>query len=58
MKQEEAREGIIQNVTNVCEIAEEICRIEEEGEKNMFFNLPVWGTPKDLMASLCYDDEI
>uniref|UniRef100_A0A1J3K1T2 Uncharacterized protein n=1 Tax=Noccaea caerulescens TaxID=107243 RepID=A0A1J3K1T2_NOCCA len=52
---EEAREWIIQNVSQVCEIAEEISRVEEEEEKEMFFNLPVWGTPKDLMASLCYD---
>ncbi|CAH2080072.1 unnamed protein product [Thlaspi arvense] len=55
---EEAREGIIQNVSSVCEIAEEACRKEEEEEKEMFFNLPVWGSPKDLMASLCDGDEI
>ncbi|KFK33097.1 hypothetical protein AALP_AA6G330800 [Arabis alpina] len=52
---EEAREGFIKNVSSVCEVAEGICRVEEEEEKEMFFNLPVWGTPQDLMESLCYD---
>lgn len=37
---------------------EEMCRVEEEEEKEMFFNLFVWGLlPNDLMTSLC-DDEI
>ncbi|ESQ46928.1 hypothetical protein EUTSA_v10027961mg [Eutrema salsugineum] len=56
LSMEEARESMIQNVSNLCEIAEGMCRTEEEEEKEKFFNLPVWGSPKDLMASLCYDE--
>ncbi|CAN8233190.1 unnamed protein product [Cochlearia groenlandica] len=51
---EEAREGIIQNVSKVCEVAEEMCKEEEDKEeKETLFNLLVWSSsPKSLMSLL------
>lgn len=51
--QVEAREQIIGDVSNLCDIAEAVCTAQEEQLKQSYFDLPIWGSPRDLMASLC-----
>ncbi|KAG7563786.1 hypothetical protein ISN44_As10g005540 [Arabidopsis suecica] len=51
----EAQEAVINDVSKLCEVAENICRIEEEEKKQSFFDLPIWSSPTDLMTSLCAD---
>ncbi|XP_013725043.2 uncharacterized protein LOC106428840 [Brassica napus] len=51
----EAQEVIINDVTNMCEVAESITRVEEEETKQSLFDLDVWSSPTNLMASLCAD---
>ncbi|XVF26770.1 hypothetical protein REPUB_Repub14bG0047200 [Reevesia pubescens] len=51
--QAEAQEMIIRDVSNLCDIAEAICNAQEEELKQSYFDLPVWASPRDLMASLC-----
>ncbi|EOA25560.1 hypothetical protein CARUB_v10018904mg [Capsella rubella] len=51
----EAQEAVINDVLKMCEVAENICRIEEEEKKQSFFDLPIWSSPTDLMTSLCAD---
>ncbi|XP_010251046.1 PREDICTED: uncharacterized protein LOC104593068 [Nelumbo nucifera] len=50
--QAEAQEAIIQNLANLCDVAEVMCKASDEGLKQSFFELPIWGTPCGLMASL------
>ncbi|KAF8058812.1 hypothetical protein N665_1241s0006 [Sinapis alba] len=51
----EAQEVIINDVSNLCEVAENIIRVEEEETKQSLFDLAVWSSPRNLMASLCAD---
>ncbi|KAL0855955.1 hypothetical protein Bca101_061108 [Brassica carinata] len=52
----EAQEEIINDVSNLCEVAENIIRVEEEETKQSLFDLDVWrSSPTNLMASLCAD---
>ncbi|KAG2261372.1 hypothetical protein Bca4012_013876 [Brassica carinata] len=52
----EARGAIINDVSNLCEVAENRCRVEhEEEEEESLFDLAVWCSPRSLMASLCAD---
>ncbi|RID43430.1 hypothetical protein BRARA_I00292 [Brassica rapa] len=51
----EAQEVIINDVSNMCEVAENITRVEEEEERQLLFDLDVWSSPTNLMASLCAD---
>ncbi|CAH2045163.1 unnamed protein product [Thlaspi arvense] len=52
----EAQEAIINDVSHLCPVAENICREEEEEEKKQsFFDLDVWSSPTSLMVSLCAD---
>ncbi|CAH8383418.1 unnamed protein product [Eruca vesicaria subsp. sativa] len=51
----EAQEVMINDVSNLCEVAENIVRVEEEEVKQTLFDLDVWSSPKNLMASLCDD---
>lgn len=46
---------IINDVSNLCEVVEEIIRVEEEETKQSLFDLDVWSSPRNLMASLCAD---
>ncbi|KAG8384881.1 hypothetical protein BUALT_Bualt04G0164400 [Buddleja alternifolia] len=51
--QVEAQEAVIQNVSNLCEVAQTLCNAQEERMKHQFINLPIWETsPNDLMAAL------
>ncbi|XP_022714990.1 DNA ligase 1 [Durio zibethinus] len=56
LSQAEAQETIILDVSNLCDIAEAMCNAQEERLKQTYFDLPIWASPRDLMASLC-DDE-
>ncbi|GFY83101.1 hypothetical protein Acr_02g0013410 [Actinidia rufa] len=49
----EADEAIIQYVSNLCEMAEAVCSVHEKNMKQSFVDLPVWASPRQLMASLC-----
>ncbi|CAN7026016.1 hypothetical protein IGI04_024786 [Brassica rapa subsp. trilocularis] len=51
----EAQEAIVNDVSNLCEVAENICRVEQE-EQESLFDLAVWSSPRSLMASLCAAD--
>ncbi|KAF8075655.1 hypothetical protein N665_1073s0003 [Sinapis alba] len=50
----ESQGAIINDVSNLCEVAENICRVEQEEEESLF-DLAVWCSPTSLMASLCAD---
>lgn len=50
----EAQEEIIQDVTNLCDVADAICNAHEEWVTNSLVDLPVWSSsPRELMAALC-----
>ncbi|KAF3566263.1 hypothetical protein DY000_02011026 [Brassica cretica] len=51
----EAQEVIINDVSNLCEVAESVTRVMEEERKQSLFDLDVWSSPTNLMASLCAD---
>ncbi|XVF24977.1 hypothetical protein REPUB_Repub13aG0173700 [Reevesia pubescens] len=51
--QAEAQEMIIRDVSNLCDISEAMCNTKEEQLKQYYFDLPIWASPRDLMASLC-----
>ncbi|XVF86627.1 hypothetical protein PTKIN_Ptkin18bG0057600 [Pterospermum kingtungense] len=51
--QVEAQEAIIRDVSNLCDISEAMCTAQEEQLKQSYFDLPIWGSPRDLMESLC-----
>ncbi|KAJ0230495.1 Cryptic loci regulator [Hirschfeldia incana] len=50
----EAQEAIINDVSNLCEVAENLCRVEQQQEESLF-DLDVWCSPRSLMVSLCAD---
>ncbi|PSS30408.1 Ras and EF-hand domain-containing protein [Actinidia chinensis var. chinensis] len=49
----EAEEAIIQDASNLCDMAEAICSQQEELMKQSLFDLPVWRSPRELMSFLC-----
>lgn len=51
--QAESQEAIIRNVSNLCDIAEAMCNAEEEQLNKSLIDLPIWSSPRELMASLC-----
>ncbi|EOY26803.1 hypothetical protein QUC31_012205 [Theobroma cacao] len=51
--QVEAQDMTIRDVSNLCDIAEAMCNAQEEQLKLSYFDLPIWASPRDLMASLC-----
>ncbi|KAF3444558.1 hypothetical protein FNV43_RR14250 [Rhamnella rubrinervis] len=51
--QAESQEAIIRNVSNLCDIAEAMCNAEEEQLNQSLIDLPIWSSPRELMASLC-----
>ena len=51
--QVEAQEAIIRNVSKLCDIAEALCMTEENQLKQRLIDLPIWASPRELMASLC-----
>lgn len=53
--QAETQEAIIQDASNLCDIAESLCRAREEEFKQSLMDLPVWASPQDLMAALSDD---
>ncbi|KAJ7974668.1 putative Cryptic loci regulator protein 1 [Quillaja saponaria] len=53
--QVEAQEAIIHDVSNLCDVAEAICNKKDEQFKQLFFDLPIWASPHELIASLCED---
>ncbi|GMY13250.1 hypothetical protein FCV25MIE_08489 [Fagus crenata] len=53
--QVEAQEAIIRDVSNLCDVAEAMCITQEEQLKQSLIDLPIWGSPHELIASLCDD---
>ncbi|KAK4754716.1 hypothetical protein SAY87_002820 [Trapa incisa] len=51
----EAQEAIIQDTSNMCDIAESLCRGHEEEFRQSLMDLPIWASPQDLMAVLSDD---
>ncbi|RZC58829.1 hypothetical protein C5167_006134 [Papaver somniferum] len=54
--QEEMREGMIRDLSELCDAAEAMYKAEEEQLKQSFFDLPVWASPRSLLASLSDQD--
>ncbi|KAG9446711.1 hypothetical protein H6P81_012839 [Aristolochia fimbriata] len=52
LMQVEVQEEIIKNVSNLCDMAKQLCQNREEQLKQSLFDLPVWASPTALMASL------
>ncbi|KAL4309617.1 hypothetical protein GQ457_01G039390 [Hibiscus cannabinus] len=55
LSQAEAQEMVIRDVANLCDIAEAMCNAQEERANQTYLDLPIWASPRDLMASLCDD---
>ncbi|XP_010681864.2 uncharacterized protein LOC104896770 [Beta vulgaris subsp. vulgaris] len=53
--QVEAQEAIIRSFEQLCDVADSLCNAQEEKNNQRFFNLPIWHSPRELMASLCDD---
>ncbi|GMI86130.1 hypothetical protein like AT3G27520 [Hibiscus trionum] len=53
LSQAEAQEMVIRDVSNLCDIAEAMCNAQEERLNQTYLDLPIWASPRDLMASLC-----
>ncbi|KAI9072132.1 hypothetical protein K1719_042449 [Acacia pycnantha] len=53
--QVEAQEGIIQDVSNLCDVAEAMCHKQEQQLNQSLFDLPIWASPNELMQFLCDD---
>ncbi|KAK4760295.1 hypothetical protein SAY87_005188 [Trapa incisa] len=51
----EAQEAIIQDASNLCDIAESLCRVHEDEFRQYLIDLPIWASPQDLMAALSDD---
>lgn len=51
--QAEAQESIIADVSSLCDTVEAMCRAEEEDFAQSLIDLPIWGSPRELMRSLC-----
>ncbi|KAI6700757.1 hypothetical protein NL676_015081 [Syzygium grande] len=51
--QAEAQEALINDVSNLCDVAEALSSVQEEQLKQSLFDLPVWASPQELMAALC-----
>ncbi|XP_009591541.1 uncharacterized protein [Nicotiana tomentosiformis] len=57
LAQAEAQEAVIRKVSNLCDVAEAYCTLEEERMKQSFFDLPVWaGPPRELVTFLCVEE--
>ncbi|CAN0904075.1 hypothetical protein LINGRAHAP2_LOCUS22877 [Linum grandiflorum] len=49
----EVQEGIIRNISNLCDVAEAVCDAHQDRLVQSFMDLRVWSSPQELMASLC-----
>jgi len=56
LKQAEAQEDFIQDVTSICGAVELICEAHEQDLKQPVLDLPVWGSPTTLVHNLCPSD--
>ncbi|OVA20590.1 hypothetical protein BVC80_1065g148 [Macleaya cordata] len=51
--QAESQEAIIQDFSNLCDVAESMCKAEEECLRQSLINdLPIWASPRSILASL------
>ncbi|KAL5718068.1 hypothetical protein ACHQM5_011007 [Ranunculus cassubicifolius] len=58
LKQVEAQDAILRDVSMICDMAEAMLNPEEERHKEHFFELPIWETsPRRVFALLCEDDD-
>lgn len=51
--QAQAQEAVIGDVSNLCDMVEAMCSAQEEDLAQSLIDLPVWGSPRELMKSLC-----
>nr|CAD1820075.1 unnamed protein product [Ananas comosus var. bracteatus] len=52
LSQVEAQEAILRKLSEVCDYAESLCKKREESLAESLIELPIWGSPHSLMASL------
>ncbi|XP_078433604.1 cryptic loci regulator [Wolffia australiana] len=50
--QVEAQEAILTKLSNICDIADSLCDVREKAVVESLLSLPVWESPRSLMASL------
>ncbi|KAF2308443.1 hypothetical protein GH714_009678 [Hevea brasiliensis] len=53
LSQAEEQEAVIHDVSCLCDIAEAMCNAQQEWLAQSYIDLPVWSSPRKLMASLC-----
>ncbi|WCJ21179.1 hypothetical protein M5689_003355 [Euphorbia peplus] len=53
LSQAEAQEAMINDVSSLCDIAESICNTQQDLLAQSYIDLPIWSSPRELMASLC-----
>lgn len=53
--QAEAEEVTLQDASDICDVAEVVCDVQANKMKQSFVDLPIWASPRELMASLCDD---
>lgn len=53
LRRAETEEAVVQSVSNLCDMAEAICNLQEESMKQSLLDLPVWASPHELLSSLC-----
>lgn len=51
----EAEEVTLQDASDICDVAEVVCNVQANNMKQSFVDLPIWASPRELMASLCDD---
>lgn len=51
--QAEEQEAAINDMSYLCDIAEAMCNAQQELLAQSFIDLPIWSSPRKLMASLC-----
>ncbi|KAG0492784.1 hypothetical protein HPP92_006182 [Vanilla planifolia] len=53
LAQVEAQETAFRKVSDLCDLVDSFCEAREEAMIRSLFDLPIWGSPRKLMRSLC-----
>ncbi|KAI4320491.1 hypothetical protein MLD38_033968 [Melastoma candidum] len=51
--QAERQEAIIHDLSQMCDRAEALCEAQEGQFRDSLLHLPIWASPRELMAALC-----
>ncbi|XP_072978940.1 uncharacterized protein [Typha angustifolia] len=52
LSQVEAQEMVLKKLSEICDYVESVCKEQEESLMESLVELPIWGSPRSLMASL------